>query len=209
MVIDEVARRYGIASWKKKDGALQANDAARRIVFVKPVTFMNLSGTPVRLISSWYRTPPSDVLVVGDDMDLPFGKLRMRPGGGHGGHNGLRSIIATIGDDFPRLRVGRGTPRVRRRRPRARLVRRERERGAPRDRQRRRRRRRALGRRGLGCGDAFRQHVGAGRPIAIARPLMEVKANFISFGGSVKSRLSTLSKVSFLPRCTAMRLLLA
>ncbi len=109
-MIDEVARRYGIASWKKKDGALQANDAARRIVFVKPVTFMNLSGTPVRLISSWYRTPPSDVLVVGDDMDLPFGKLRMRPGGGHGGHNGLRSIIATIGDDFPRLRVGLGRP---------------------------------------------------------------------------------------------------
>jgi PTH1 family peptidyl-tRNA hydrolase len=110
MVIDEVARRYGIASWKKKDGAQQANDAVRRIVFVKPVTFMNLSGTPVRLISSWYRTPPSDVLVVSDDMDLPFGKLRMRPGGGHGGHNGLRSIIATIGDDFPRLRLGLGRP---------------------------------------------------------------------------------------------------
>jgi peptidyl-tRNA hydrolase, PTH1 family len=110
MVIDEVARRYGIAKWKKHDGALQALDSARGIVFVKPVTFMNLSGTPVRLISSWYRIPPIDVLVVSDDMDLPFGKLRMRPGGGHGGHNGLRSIIATIGDDFPRLRVGLGRP---------------------------------------------------------------------------------------------------
>jgi peptidyl-tRNA hydrolase, PTH1 family len=109
VVVDEVARRYGVSSWKKKDGAEQAN-AARGVVFVKPVTFMNLSGTPVRLISSWYRTPPSDVLVISDDMDLPFGKLRMRPFGGHGGHNGLRSIIATIGEEFPRIRIGLGRP---------------------------------------------------------------------------------------------------
>jgi PTH1 family peptidyl-tRNA hydrolase len=54
--------------------------------------------------------PPNDVLVVSDDMDLPFGKLRMRQSGGHGGHNGLRSIIATIGEDFPRIRVGVGRP---------------------------------------------------------------------------------------------------
>lgn len=110
MVIDEVARRGGITSWKKKDGAQQAQDAARSIVFVKPVTFMNLSGTPVRLITAWYRSPPSGVLVVSDDMDLPFGRLRMRPFGGHGGHNGLRSIIATIGEEFPRLRIGVGRP---------------------------------------------------------------------------------------------------
>jgi PTH1 family peptidyl-tRNA hydrolase len=110
MVVDEVARRYGVTGWKKKDGAQQANDAARGIVFVEPVSFMNLSGTPVRLISSWYRTPPSDVLVISDDMDLPFGKLRMRPFGGHGGHNGLRSIIATIGEEFPRIRIGLGRP---------------------------------------------------------------------------------------------------
>lgn len=110
MVVDEVARRHGIATWKKKDSALQANDSANGVVFVKPVTFMNLSGTPVRLISTWYRTPPEDVLVVSDDMDLPFGKLRMRPFGGHGGHNGLRSVIATIGEGFPRIRIGLGRP---------------------------------------------------------------------------------------------------
>jgi peptidyl-tRNA hydrolase, PTH1 family len=79
-------------------------------VLVEPTSYLNLSGTPVRLISSWYRTPPDDVLVVVDDMDLPFGALRMRPFGGHGGHNGLRSIIATIGDRFPRLRFGVGRP---------------------------------------------------------------------------------------------------
>jgi len=110
MVVDEVARRYGIAKWKKHDGAHQASDATHNVVFVKPLTFMNLSGTPVRLISSWYRTPPEDVLVASDDMDLPFGKLRMRPFGGHGGHNGLRSIIATIGEGFPRIRIGLGRP---------------------------------------------------------------------------------------------------
>ena len=110
MVVDEVARRYGVTSWKKKDSAEQAYDSVRRVALVKPLSFMNLSGTPVRLISSWYRTPPKDVLVVVDEMDLPFGRLRMRPFGGHGGHNGLRSVIATIGDGFPRLRVGVGRP---------------------------------------------------------------------------------------------------
>jgi peptidyl-tRNA hydrolase, PTH1 family len=110
MVVDEVARRYGVTSWKKKDSAEQFYDSQRRIVLVKPTSFMNLSGTPVRLISSWYRTPPESVLVIVDEMDLPFGALRMRPFGGHGGHNGLRSIIATIGEQFPRIRVGVGRP---------------------------------------------------------------------------------------------------
>jgi peptidyl-tRNA hydrolase, PTH1 family len=110
MVVDEVARRYGVTAWKKRDAAQQAFDSERRIVFVKPTSFMNLSGTPVRLISSWYRTRPEGLLVVSDDLDLPFGKLRMRPSGGHGGHNGLRSIIATIGEGFPRIRVGLGRP---------------------------------------------------------------------------------------------------
>lgn len=110
MVVDELARRFGISSWKRKDSAEQTFDPQRRVVLVKPTSFMNLSGTPVRLISSWYRTPPEDVLVIVDEMDLPFGALRMRPFGGHGGHNGLRSIIATIGDTFPRIRVGVGRP---------------------------------------------------------------------------------------------------
>jgi PTH1 family peptidyl-tRNA hydrolase len=110
MVVDEVARRFGVTTWKRKDSAAQAIDPQRGIVFVKPTSFMNLSGTPARLISSWYRVPPEGVLVVSDDMDLPLGKLRMRRFGGHGGHNGLRSIIATIGEGFPRIRVGVGRP---------------------------------------------------------------------------------------------------
>lgn len=110
MVADEVARRYGVVNWKKKDSAEQAYDSVHRVVFVKPLSFMNLSGAPVRLIASWYRTPADGVLVIVDEMDLPFGKLRMRPFGGHGGHNGLRSVVATIGEAFPRLRIGVGRP---------------------------------------------------------------------------------------------------
>jgi len=110
MAVDEVARRFGVTHWRKKDNAEQAADVARGVVFVKPTSYMNLSGAPVRLISSWYKTPPEDVLVVVDEMDLPFGKLRLRQFGGHGGHNGLRSVIATIGDRFPRLRIGVGRP---------------------------------------------------------------------------------------------------
>ncbi len=110
MAVDEVARRYGVTHWRKKDSAEQAAVMARRVVFVKPTSYMNLSGTPLRLISSWYDTPPQDVLVLVDEMDLPFGKLRMREFGGHGGHNGLRSVIATIGDRFPRIRIGVGRP---------------------------------------------------------------------------------------------------
>jgi len=110
MAVDEVARRYGVTNWRKKDSAEQAADMARGVVFVKPTSYMNLSGTPLRLISSWYKTPPEDVLVVVDEMDLPFGKLRMREFGGHGGHNGLRSAIATLGDRFPRIRIGVGRP---------------------------------------------------------------------------------------------------
>lgn len=110
MVVDELARRLGMEAWKIKDGARQAYDAGRRLVLLQPQSFMNNSGVPIRIIASWYRTPPESLLVVYDDMDIPFGKLRLRAFGGHGGHNGMRSIIATMGERFPRLRVGVGRP---------------------------------------------------------------------------------------------------
>ncbi len=110
LAVDEVAQRLSVGSWKAKDGARQAYDSQRKLVLVEPQTYMNNSGVPLRLIASWYRTPPESVLVVYDDMDLPFGKVRMRPFGGHGGHNGMRSIIATMTDRFPRIRIGLGRP---------------------------------------------------------------------------------------------------
>ena len=110
LVVDELSRRLSIENWKTKDAARQAYDSARRIVLVQPQSYMNNSGVPLRILASWYRTPPEALLVIYDDMDLPFGRVRMRPFGGHGGHNGMRSIIATMTDRFPRIRVGVGRP---------------------------------------------------------------------------------------------------
>ncbi|MBC5816565.1 MAG: aminoacyl-tRNA hydrolase [Candidatus Eremiobacteraeota bacterium] len=110
MVVDELARRFSMETWKKKDDALQVYDSRRKLVLVKPTSFMNSSGVPVRLIASWYRSAPEDILVISDEMDLPFGALRMRARGGHGGHNGLRSVIGTMTEEFPRVRVGIGRP---------------------------------------------------------------------------------------------------
>jgi peptidyl-tRNA hydrolase, PTH1 family len=81
----------------------------QKIVLVAPQTYMNLSGHAVREARQWFRVDFSDLLVVLDDMDLPFGTLRIRAGGTAGGHNGLKSIIEQLGTDaVPRLRVGIG-----------------------------------------------------------------------------------------------------
>ncbi|HBI22196.1 MAG TPA: aminoacyl-tRNA hydrolase [Legionella sp.] len=76
-----------------------------------PLTFMNLSGLPVRAVCQFYRIEPSELLVVHDELDLPAGRIKLKTGGGHGGHNGLRDIISHLGrSDFHRLRVGIGHP---------------------------------------------------------------------------------------------------
>jgi PTH1 family peptidyl-tRNA hydrolase len=81
------------------------------VALLKPQTFMNLSGESVAAALRYLPIEPPDVLVVFDEMDIPSGKLRLRKSGGHGGHNGLRSIIEAIGSsDFPRIRVGIGRP---------------------------------------------------------------------------------------------------
>ncbi len=108
MVADEMARRFGLDSWRKKDGAEQGLLRERDLLLIKPQTFMNNSGSPLRIIALWYRVPPERMLVIFDDLDLPFGKLRMRRSGSSGGHNGLRSIIEYFGEEFPRLRIGIG-----------------------------------------------------------------------------------------------------
>ena len=107
-IVEELARRFGMDKWRKKDGALQTHVAARSVVLLKPQSYMNESGRPIARIAGWWKTPPSSVLVVVDDLDLPFGRLRMRESGGSGGHNGLKSVIEYLGEDFPRLRIGIG-----------------------------------------------------------------------------------------------------
>ncbi len=82
-----------------------------RVALIKPQTFMNLSGMTVSEALSWYKLTPADMLLIVDDIDLPFGQVRVRAKGGPGTHNGLRSIVQyTASGDFPRVRIGMGTP---------------------------------------------------------------------------------------------------
>jgi peptidyl-tRNA hydrolase, PTH1 family len=114
MVLDRLADRAGwTGRARNKDAAATVGGRFKGLdlVLVKPMTFMNESGIAVRKILARERAPLHEILVVVDDFSLPFGKLRFREGGGPGGHNGLRSIIAELGNEqFARLRVGIGEP---------------------------------------------------------------------------------------------------
>ena len=109
-VVDELARRAGvsfesapaealIAKWRRPDD---------QVLLVKPLTFMNLSGQAIGELARYFKIEVGDVLVVVDEADLPLGKLRARARGSAGGHNGLKSVIAHLGNEFARLRVGVG-----------------------------------------------------------------------------------------------------
>ncbi len=78
------------------------------MLLVEPLSYMNESGGPTQRIAAWHKIEPAKILVVVDDLDLPFGKLRLRERGSSGGHNGLKSLIAHLGPDFARLRIGIG-----------------------------------------------------------------------------------------------------
>jgi PTH1 family peptidyl-tRNA hydrolase len=110
---DLIARRHG-AAWQSKpalqvDAAVVRPDADRAIVLAKPQTFMNRSGRAVREVLQFLDLPPRQCLVIYDDMDLPFGSLRLRERGGPGTHNGMRSVIADLDtEDVARLRIGIG-----------------------------------------------------------------------------------------------------
>jgi peptidyl-tRNA hydrolase, PTH1 family len=108
-VVDELAKRWRVdlkSSWRRKARLAAVKD--RDVLLAQPQTFMNLSGAAVAGIMAFYKLPPADVLVVVDEIQLPLGKLRLRPSGSAGGHNGLKSVIGMIGSDFPRLRIGVG-----------------------------------------------------------------------------------------------------
>jgi PTH1 family peptidyl-tRNA hydrolase len=121
-VVDEVARRAGvefesapvdalIARWRRgqafgdrPSGMVRSDD----VLLAKPMTFMNDSGAAVGALTRYFKVEPADLLVVVDEVQLPLGRLRARTRGSAGGHNGLRSVIAHLGEDFARLRVGVG-----------------------------------------------------------------------------------------------------
>lgn len=95
-----------------KSNLVEGTLGGEKVVLVAPQTYMNLSGHAVREVRNWYRLPIEDMIVVLDDMDIPFGTLRLRASGSAGGHNGLQSIIEQLGTkDVARLRVGIGRPR--------------------------------------------------------------------------------------------------
>jgi PTH1 family peptidyl-tRNA hydrolase len=107
-VLDELSRRAGLEFGSAPVEALVAKWRERDTLLVKPLTFMNLSGEAVGGILRYYRIEPIDVLVVVDEVQLPLARLRARPNGSAGGHNGLKSIIAHVGEQFGRLRIGVG-----------------------------------------------------------------------------------------------------
>ncbi len=105
-VVDELARRWRVTlkKWKSIAGVAVVKD--RGVVLVEPKTYMNESGRAVSAVMAFYKILPADVLIVVDEAQLPLGKLRLRPSGSAGGHNGLKSVIEHVGRDFPRLRIG-------------------------------------------------------------------------------------------------------
>jgi len=114
MVVERFARRHQIPLTQQKFHGRYATGIAcgERIVLLEPLTFMNASGKSVAAAASFYGIDPGSILVVHDDIDLDFGTLRVKVGGGHGGHNGLRDIFDRLGSkDFVRVRVGVGRPR--------------------------------------------------------------------------------------------------
>lgn len=109
LVVDRVAERNGIRIRKPDSAALVGDGqiAGRTVKLAKPQTFMNLSGGAVRRLLEKYELTPAELVVVYDDLDLPWGSLRIRPKGSAGGHNGMKSVIGSIGtDDFTRVRLG-------------------------------------------------------------------------------------------------------
>ena len=113
LVLDEVARELGTAVERKKFSAVigEAELGGERILLMKPLTFMNLSGEAVGAACRFHKIAPQDVIAIHDELDLPWGTVRIKAGGGHGGHNGLRSLVAHLpSPDFLRVRVGIGRP---------------------------------------------------------------------------------------------------
>lgn len=118
--IDELARQANVTYWKNQAGAevasIKVNDAEaeggkREVILVKPQSYMNTSGGPISKLCAQYKVSVEELLVIHDELDIPAGDVRIKVGGGHAGHNGLRSIIDKMGSrDFSRVRVGIGNP---------------------------------------------------------------------------------------------------
>lgn len=115
MVADELARRIGSGFRSARGHAVVAEGrvapGAPKLILAKPLSFMNGSGGPVAQLARFYSVPVDHLVLIHDDLDIPFDSLRLKSGGGHGGHNGVRDVASALGSpDFARVRVGIGRP---------------------------------------------------------------------------------------------------
>jgi len=113
MLIDQLVRRWDLTISRMQSEALIADGRidGEKIYLTKPQTFMNLVGRSIASLARYYRIPPSNLIVIYDDLDLPLGTVRIRPEGGSGGHKGMASIIEAVQSNrFPRMRIGIGRP---------------------------------------------------------------------------------------------------
>ncbi|MBC7290936.1 MAG: aminoacyl-tRNA hydrolase [Actinotalea sp.] len=120
MVLDELARRAGVAFGSHRSraqvadvrlGVLPGGAPGPRVLLAKPTSYMNVSGGPVASLASYLQVPVERILVVHDELDIPFAQVRLKRGGGEGGHNGLRSITSAVGSkEYVRVRAGIGRP---------------------------------------------------------------------------------------------------
>lgn len=112
MVVDAIAERYKCRDWSKKFRGLVSEGEidGEKVYLLKPQTYMNLSGESAGEMARFYKIPPGDIIAIHDELDLPPGKLRVKVGGGNGGHNGLESLTQHLGADYKRVRVGIGHP---------------------------------------------------------------------------------------------------
>jgi PTH1 family peptidyl-tRNA hydrolase len=114
MAVDAIHRKHPFSPWSKKFKAeiSEGEIGGEKVLLVKPQTFMNLSGEAVGEAMRFYKLGASDITVFHDELDLPSAKVRVKTGGGHGGHNGLKSLDAHCGRDYRRVRLGIGHPGV-------------------------------------------------------------------------------------------------
>jgi PTH1 family peptidyl-tRNA hydrolase len=112
MAADRIAQDYTFGKWKKSFGGMAAEGTidGHKTVLLKPMGYMNLSGAPVAEAARFYKIAPAQIVVIHDELDIAFGKLRVKKGGGNGGHNGLKSLDSYIGKDYWRVRIGIGHP---------------------------------------------------------------------------------------------------
>ncbi|MEO0749131.1 MAG: aminoacyl-tRNA hydrolase [Pseudomonadota bacterium] len=112
MAVDRIAEDHGFESWRGKfqSSISEGRLGSEKVLLIKPETFMNTSGQPVGEAMRFYKLDPQDVIVFHDELDLAPGKCRVKQGGGHAGHNGLRSLHQHIGESYGRVRLGIGHP---------------------------------------------------------------------------------------------------